>query len=81
MAAWPNARMPTAEPGRPAGDHVHALQRIGSELVLRIDFQHHVILIQGLIDGRDLFLAERVIEDASICCGVIPSRERRSRDR
>ena len=45
-----------------AGDHVNALQRVGRELILGIDLHHHVILIQGLVDGRDLLLAERVVE-------------------
>ena len=39
------------------------LQRIRSELISGIDFQHHVILVQRLVDGRDLPLAECVVEN------------------
>ena len=46
-----------------AGDDVHALQGIGRELVAGIDFQHHVILVQRPVDGRNLPLAESVIEN------------------
>ena len=46
-----------------AGDHIHTLQRIRRELVAGIDFQHDVILVQRLVDGRNLLLAESVIEN------------------
>ena len=64
-----SSRLPKVSKGRErylcalAGDDVHALQCVRSELVARIDFQHHVVLVQGPVDGGDLALSEGVIEN------------------
>ena len=44
------------------GVHVNIFQRIGILLELRIDFHHHVILIELREDGGDLALAEGVVQ-------------------
>src|ERR1039457_2387780 len=43
-------------------DHVNAVQRVRRHLILGVNFEHHVILIQRLVDGRDLALTEGVVE-------------------
>ena len=62
---------PVAPPGSCAdggnwpmlGDDVDALQRVGCHLVLRVDLQHDVILVQRLVDGRNLALSESVVQN------------------
>ena len=44
------------------GAHVDVLQGVGVLLIARVDFKHHVILVQLRVDGRDLALAEGVIQ-------------------
>ncbi len=44
------------------GKDVDALQRIGSELILRIDFENHVILVQCGEDPGNVTLAERIVQ-------------------
>src|ERR1019366_9179651 len=56
-------------------DHVNALQCIRRHLILRVNLEHHVILIQRLVDGRDLALTEGVVED------VVDLRRRNSQPR
>ena len=52
----------------------------GILLELRLDLQDHVVLVQLREDGRDLALAEGVVERVvDGICGVMPSRERVSR--
>ena len=38
------------------------MQRIGSELILRIDFENHVIFVECGVDPGDVTLAERIVE-------------------
>ena len=44
------------------GEDVDALQRIRSELILRIDFENHVIFVKRGVDPGDMTLAERIVE-------------------
>ena len=41
---------------------VDVVQRFGALPELRRHFHHHMILVQVLVDGRDLALAEGVVE-------------------
>src|SRR3984957_20775618 len=43
-------------------EDVDALQRIGSELILRIDFENQIILVKCPEDPGDMTLAERIVE-------------------
>ena len=64
--------------GRPGSMHVNVLERIRILRKLRINFEHHVILVQLGEDGGDLALSEGVVEsvvdglrqDAEPGCGV-----------
>ena len=51
------------------GQDIDALERIRSELVLRIHFENHVVLVKRGVDPRDVTLAERIVE-----CGVYGRR-------
>ena len=42
--------------------HVHRLQRGGTGLILRINFHHHVVLIQLPVNSRNLALAKAVVQ-------------------
>ena len=52
------------------GDHIDAVQRIQVGLEAGINFQHHVILVQLLVDDGNLPLAESVVE------GIVDLRRR-----
>jgi hypothetical protein len=52
-----------------AGDHIDAVERIGIGLEARINFHHHVILVQLLVDGRNLPLAQGVVETTMCLTG------------
>ena len=49
--------------GDGAGLDVDAVERVGAELILRIDLHHHEVLVERGVHGGDLALAEGVVED------------------
>ncbi len=53
-----------------AGDDVDLLQHLGVLRVARVDLHHHLILVERFVDGRDLPLAESIVEQRGHCAHV-----------